>query len=178
MRQYFNIAFLMGKPQDLPSGAEQMKVGIAFALITYVLALAVPYGVFRAVVQALLDLACTAIVLHIALTALGKGARFQQAFGGLCGASAFINMAALPLYASRPEPGSVSAMGAFADFVLLVWGLSLFGHVIRHTFEVSLVVSIVISFSYFIVLSSIISAVLPAPGLVEMSSAVSMVILS
>jgi len=41
MRQYFNIAFLMGKPQDLPSGAEQMKAGIAFALITYVLALAV-----------------------------------------------------------------------------------------------------------------------------------------
>ena len=56
LRHYFNIAFLMGKPQDLPSGDAQMKVGIALAFVTYIMAVAVPYGVALAAMQALLDL--------------------------------------------------------------------------------------------------------------------------
>ena len=47
LHQYFNIAFLMGKPQDLPAGIEQMKVGVALAFVTYVVALAVPYGLIQ-----------------------------------------------------------------------------------------------------------------------------------
>lgn len=169
LHQYFNIAFLMGKPQDLPVGKEQMKIGVVLALISYIMALAVPYGLSRALLQALIDLACTALVLHIALTAMGHKARFNQAYGGLCGASAFINMAAVPLYTLRPEgPGTPgSSISMLADFVLLVWGLSLLGHVIRHTFEVSMVVSIVVSFVYFLILSTLISSFLPLQPVVE-----------
>ncbi|MFK7858953.1 MAG: hypothetical protein AB8B64_09035 [Granulosicoccus sp.] len=169
LHQYFNIAFLMGKPQDLPGGKEQAKIGVALALITYVMALAVPYGIPRALLQAFIDLACTALALHIALSAMGYKARFNQAFGGLCGASAFINLAAVPLYILRPA-GSASqgsSLIVLADFVLLVWGLSLLGHVIRHTFEVSMVVSIGISFVYFVLLSTIISTFLPIPPVVD-----------
>ena len=166
LQQYFNIAFLMGKPQDLPAGRQQMKIGVALALITYVIALAVPYGISRAVVQAVIDLGCTAFVLHIALLLMGWKPRFEQAFGGLCGASAFINLAALPLYTLRPSgPDSQgSSIGLLADFVLLVWGLSLLGHVIRHTFEVSMVFSVVISFVYFILLSTLIATLMPLPS--------------
>ena len=164
VRQYFNIAFLMGKPQDLPAGPEQLKIGFVLALITYVMALAVPYGIPQALMQAFVDLACTAAVLHIALHVLGKASRFSQAFGGLCGASAFINLAAVPLYMTRPQGLQDSSGGALADFVLLVWGLSLLGHVIRHTFEVSMVISILASFVYFVVLSTIITVFLPLPA--------------
>lgn len=167
--QYFNIAFLMGKPQDLPAGQSQMKTGIALALITYVMALLVPYGIGRAFVQALIDLGCTATVFYIALTLTGHQSRFEQAFGGLCGASAFINAAAIPLYTLRPgNPGSESGSATMlADFVLLVWGLSLLGHVIRHTFEVRLIVSILISFVYFILLSSLIATLMPVQPTIE-----------
>jgi len=169
LHQYFNIAFLMGKPQDLPGGREQLKLGVVFALVTYVMALVVPYGIGRAFLQAILDLSCTALVMHLALTLMGYQNRFEQAFGGLCGASAFVNLAALPLYAMRPygPDAQVSSTGMLADFVLLVWGMSLLGHVIRHTFEVSMVVSIVISFVFFIILSSFMSALLPMPVAVD-----------
>ena len=165
LHQYFNIAFLMGKPQDLPAGREQMKIGIALAFVTYVLALAVPYGIFRAIFQALIDLACTAMIMHVALTVMGLRPRFEQAFGGLCGASAFINLAALPLYALRPAglASQTASAGGLADFVLLVWGLSLLGHVVRHTFEINMVVSILVSFVYFILLSTLISMLMPLP---------------
>lgn len=159
----------MGKPQDLPGGREQLKLGVVFALVTYVMALVVPYGIGRAFLQAILDLSCTALVMHLALTLMGYQNRFEQAFGGLCGASAFVNLAALPLYAMRPygPDAQVSSTGMLADFVLLVWGMSLLGHVIRHTFEVSMVVSIVISFVFFIILSSFMSALLPMPVAVD-----------
>ena len=169
LHQYFNIAFLMGKPQDLPAGREQLKIGVLLALVTYVMALVVPYGIGRAFLQAILDLGCTALIMHLALTLMGFQNRFAQAFGGLCGASAFVNLAALPLYAMRPfgPDAQVSSTGMLADFVLLVWGLSLLGHVIRHTFEVSMVVSIIISFVFFIILSSFMAALLPMPVAVD-----------
>lgn len=155
----------MGKPQDLPAGDAQMRTGIGLAALTYILALLVPYGFGRALLQASIDLISTGLVLYVALVLVGHRGRFEQAFGGLCGASAFINLAALPLYNLRPD--DVEASGAtltvLADFILLVWGLSLLAHVIRHTFEVRMVVSVLISFVYFIVLSSVIAALMPAP---------------
>lgn len=168
LQQYFNIAFLMGKPQDLPAGSAQLRLGIALALATYVLALASPYGVGRALMQALVDLGCSGLVMWLALNLIGRKERFEQSFGGLCGASVYINLAALPLYSMRPLVSVDSAasgvtMAGLADFVLFVWGLSLLAHVVRHTFEVKVAISVLISFVYFILLSSIIATILPSP---------------
>lgn len=155
----------MGKPQDLPGGGAQMRMGIALALITYVLALAMPNGVGRALMQAIIDLSCSALVMWVALNAVGRKERFEQAFGGLCGASMFINLAALPLFGMRPAVSDASgaSVAGLADFVLFVWGLSLLAHVVRFTFEVKIAVSVLISFIYFLALSSIIAIVLPSP---------------
>lgn len=168
-QQYFNIAFLMGKPQDLPAGDTQLRIGIAFAAVTYISALMVPYGLGRALFQATIDLAITGLVMLIALALLSRKGRFAQAFGGLCGASAFVNLAALPLYAMRSPQADVTgnSLAAMADFVLLVWGLSLLAHIIRHTFEVPMVVSVLISFVYFILLASVIAAIVPVPPIHE-----------
>lgn len=163
LHQYFNIAFLMGKPQDLPSGDAQLRIGIVLALLTYVIALAVPFGVGRAILQAAIDLGTTGVTMWIALTVTGRAARFAQAFGGLCGASAFINLAAAPLYLTRPDADVNSSLGALPDFVLLVWGLSLLAHVIRHTFEVKMAISVFISFVYFLLLMSFMSAIIVSP---------------
>ena len=169
LNQYFNIAFLMGKPQDLPGSYQVMKVGVMLAFVTYVLALSVPYGLQRALIQVVIDLSSTAFVFYIALLAVGKQTRFQQAFGGLCGASAFINAVALPLYMFRTENNAAQgvSIAQVADFVLLVWGLSLLGHIIRHTFEVGMFLSIALSFTYFIYLSSLVTAVLPVSVVTE-----------
>lgn len=165
LQQYFRIAFLMGKPQDLPGGRTQMQVGIAMALVSYVMAVSVPFGVERALLQALIDLVCTGLVIWLALNLMDRRARFEQAFGGLCGASTFINLAALPLFALRPASLSSSlSTGMVADFVLLVWGLSLMAHVIRHTFEVRMFVSVALSLAFFILLSTLVASLWPPPA--------------
>ena len=157
----------MGKPQDLPGGNAQMKTGIALAFVSYVMAVAVPYGVALAAMQALLDLAGTGFIVWLALRQTGHLARFAQAFGGLCGASAFINLASLPIYMFRGPPSATDAAdsGVLAEFVLLVWGLSLLAHVIRHTFEVRMTISVLIAFVYVLVWSSVIVQLMPPPAL-------------
>ena len=169
LRHYFNIAFLMGKPQDLPGGDAQMKTGIALAFVTYIMAVAVPYGVALAAMQAILDLAGTGLIVWLALRQTGRLARFAQAFGGLCGASAFINLASLPIYMFRgPSSATDAADGSvLAEFVLLVWGLSLLAHVIRHTFEVRMTISVLIAFVYVLVWSSVIVQLMPPPALAQ-----------
>jgi len=152
----------MSKPQDLPAGNAQMKIGIVLAFVTYVMALSIPFGIIKAVLQAALDLLGTAILLWIALQQTGKIARFEQAFGGLCGASAFINLAGLPIYAlGIPVEASSEASGGIAQFVLLVWGLSLLAHIIRHTFEVKMFSSVFIAFVYVLFWSSVITLLVP-----------------
>jgi hypothetical protein len=159
---YFNIAFLMGKPQDLPVGEAQMRAGIALAFVTYVLALALPFGLFKASLQAVIDLMGTALILWVALHQTNRLPRMQQAFGGLCGASAFINLASIPITAFRHSPGEMS-FGVLAEFVLLLWGLSLLAHVIRHTFEIKMIFSIFIAYVYVVVWGSLINILIPAP---------------
>ena len=158
LRQYFDIAFLMGKPQDLPGGERQMRIGVALAFATYVIAITGGFGLSRALLLATLDIGITGLVLRAALQLTGHPGRFEQAFGGYCGAAAFVNAAAIPIYFGQGEgdgPG-------FADFVLLVWNLCLLGHVIRHTFEVRLATSIFVAFVYVLVLTSAIDSVLPS----------------
>jgi len=165
LRQYFRIAVLAGRPQDLPGGATQMQVGIALAASTYLVALAGSGEIGRSVVHVVIDLGGTALALRVALAMVGHPGRFEQAFGGLCGASAVINVAAVPVYLGRSPDGSMelSPGGALAGFALLVWSLSLLAHVLRHTFELRLVASIGIAFVWFIVLVGIMDAVSPPP---------------
>lgn len=139
-----------------------MRVGITLAFVTYVMALALPFGLFKATLQALIDLLGTALILWFALRQVNRLPRMQQAFGGLCGASALINLASIPIVMYRQSPGEL-LMGGLAEFVLLVWGLSLLAHVIRHTFEIKMIVSIFIAYVYVVIWGSLINLLIPAP---------------
>ncbi len=150
----------MAKPQDLPSGSAQLQTGILFALVTYVAALASPSGIGSAMLTAAIELSLTAMLFYAGHTIVNHSARFAQAFGGLCGSSAFINLAAIPIFMS-PADAELSSIQAFAQFFLLVWSISLLAHVLRHTFETRIVTSIGIAFVFYIVLVSAMEALLP-----------------
>jgi len=164
LRQYFNIAFLMGRPQDLPVGVDQMKIGIVLALLTYTLALAIPFNVGRALAHAVVDIGFTAVVLYAALATTGRLERFQQSFGGYCGSSAVINAAAIPLYLSASATGVNDNVGlaGSAQFLLIVWSLSLLALIIRHTFEVGIASSVLLAFCWIVVLINVMAYALPS----------------
>lgn len=165
LKQYFNIAFLMGKPQDLPAGDTQLVTGVVLNFITYVLALVAIYGTGSAVLHASVDIGFTGLFLYLALMFTSKLPRFQQAFGAMCGAGAVLNLSAIlmlfPMMASDGE-GAGSALSAFAYYLLLVWSLSLAAHVIRHTFGIRMVTSIGVALLYYLFISSLLVSLFPA----------------
>jgi hypothetical protein len=163
LQQYARIAFLMGKPQDLPADARQLQTATLLCMVTYIAALARSGGITNAVLSASIEIGLTGLMFYAGLSIVNRSSRFAQSFGGLCGASAFINLAAIPIFATRSE-AELSFTQAFAQFFLLVWSLSLLGHVLRHTFEIGIFASIVVAFVFYLLLMIIMEALLPSMG--------------
>jgi len=166
----------MGKPQDLPAGVLPLRVGIFCAFITYVLALVGVTGMPIAVLTAVVDIGLLCLLFYVALQWFGKSERFCQAFAGFCGASMFINLAALPIYlsfGSGVDPAALSpdsrAMFDMANFVLMVWTIALLGHIVRHTFEVRMPISILIAYMYVMLLTFVLNVLFGSLGLVQSS---------
>ena len=149
----------MRRPQDVPAGEMTLPIGVGLALSTYVMALAGPYGTGLALTRAAIDITLSGAAVWIALKLTDRLDRFAQAFGGYSGAVAFINLAAIPVYLSSTS--SADGRVGLANFVLLVWNLSLLGHVIRHTFEVRLPTGILCAFVYVILLSGLLADLVP-----------------
>lgn len=163
LKQYFDIAFLMGKPQDLPSGETQMVMAIVLNFITYVLALIGFTGVGAAAVHAVIDIGCSALFIYFALKLTSQLSRFNQALGAICGAGAVLNIAAIPMLQLTQAPVDEAGMSiAFLTrFLLLVWGLSLVAHIIRHTFNIQMFASIGIALIYYLFMISLLAMVFP-----------------
>lgn len=171
-RQFFNIAFLMGKPQDVPAGIKPLRIGVICAFVTYVLALVSLTGVPKAVLTASVDLALLGLSIHFALKWVGRSERFVQAFAAFCGASMFVNLAAMPIYLSfsagvdpATVPAESRAMFDMANFVLMVWTIALLGHIVRHTFEIGMPVSILVAYAYVMLLTFVLGALFNSLGL-------------
>lgn len=159
----------MGKPQDLPAGERQMYTAIALNFVTYVLALLGFTGFSSAMLHAAIDLACTGLFLYLGLLLVGRLPRFEQSFGAICGAGAVLNLAAIPLLQLTVVPGAevTSALSMFARFLLLVWSLSLVGHVLRFTFSLPMPVSIMIAVAYYLLITSVLTWIFPPESAVE-----------
>jgi len=165
LKQYFDIAFLMGKPQDLPSGNTQLYVAILLNFLTYVLAMVSLIGLGSAAMHAALDIMLTSMLFYLALLLTSQLPRFQQALGAICGAGAVLNFAGIPMLQLTQTPAGQepSALAVLSYFVLLVWSLSLVGHVLRHTFGLRMPTSIVIAVLYYLFTVSVFAAVFPEP---------------
>jgi len=153
----------MGKPQDLPAGENQLYTAIVLNMVTYVLALISFVGIGGAILHAAIDLACTGLFLYLGLMLVGRLPRFEQSYGALCGAGAILNLAAIPLLqlTIAPETEFAQSLSTSARFLLLVWSLSLVGHVLRHTFSLNMYVSISIAVVYYVLITSVLSWLFP-----------------
>ena len=173
LTQYFNIAFLMGKPQDLPAGNQQLHIALVLSFVSYVLASLTHYSFGQSVGTAIVDLGLSGLLIYVALVATGRLERFNQSYGALCGAGAVLNTAAIPIFLARSNsPDAVSTLGNAADFFLLVWSLSVLAHIIRHTFEIRMVLSVILAFCYFLLVISMLSTLWP-PDVMEATSQMS-----
>jgi len=153
LQHFLKIAFLTGKPYDLPGDRTTLQLAVVLSFVTYVIATWQIYSPVLAIGHALLDIALAGAVLSFALGKAGKAERFNQAFAGFCGANAVLNIATLPIIFSRVSQENAATEGArqeidLIQFLFLVWSISVVAHIIRFSFDTNIPTSIVAALAY------------------------------
>lgn len=166
--QFFvDLCLLRRKPQDLPASPVLFAAVLAVAVLGgLLLSVTAGSGVVGALAQSLLDLLLLLGVLHLALKALDKQARYLQTATALLGADAVIGFVALvpvglaaPAAGAGAEPGAELLLAGLMFLALVAWSVLVVGHILRHALDLSLAQGIVIAVAFdvfsFVVISSL-----------------------
>ena len=147
LQQFVWIALLQGRPQDLPSGQAPLRVAMLVNLFTYVIAVASTRSISDSLVLALADIVISGLCLYIAVSITDKRPRFYQAYTALCGGTAVLNVVAVPVLWVSAATGPAEV--GIVDLLIVLWGLAIIAHVLRHTLEVSPLISVGLALAFY-----------------------------
>ncbi|NCA70311.1 MAG: hypothetical protein EOM91_09425 [Sphingobacteriia bacterium] len=139
---FIELCAMRRGPQDLPAAPLLLALMAIASLLTGLLiglVAGLPLG--SGLTQSLAELALTLGALYAALRLLGRDARFLQAATALLGAGVLIGLLAvvpLSLNPTGSQETDLAALGALMLLALVVWSLVVTGHILRHTFEITL----------------------------------------
>jgi hypothetical protein len=139
---FIELCLLRKAPQDLPGSDVLFRLTLAADLVVGVLVgLAAGLSVTTGLLQGGLEIAMMLGALYGALMLTGHPARFQQAATALLGTGALIGIIAvapLAMNATGTEETDAAALGAVLLLALMVWSVVVTGHILRHTFAITL----------------------------------------
>lgn len=163
---------LKAGPQDLPASNALLAGALgAYMLIGVVLSLP-GYNFGASLLQAMID---TVLLIGIAYAVLSLGKhseRYVQTLTALAGSGAIFGLAALPLFYFLNDSLAAGMAGDGAGsswlivyLAMLIWVLTVYGHIFRHALSSSLAFGLLISLGYAVVTSAVIQALFPPPQL-------------
>ncbi len=139
----------------MPAGQQPLTVAIILNLLTYVLAVISALSIPNGLMLAISDIAITGLCLYVAVSLMQKNARFQQAFTALTGGTAVLNSVAIPLL--WLSVNSDSAALQVLNYALIFWGLAIIAHVLRYTLEISLLFSVGLALTFYVVVLNLLA---------------------
>lgn len=141
---FVNLCLLRAGPEDLPASGALFWVVFAVNLaIGALLMLGSELTAGLALVESLAEIGLMLAVLQTALVLVGHSGRFQQSATAIMGSSAFMALLALPLIGT----GGAGLAGLLL-LGLVIWSVFVLGHILRHTFELSLSQGVAIGVLY------------------------------
>lgn len=142
IRFFFELCLLRRAPQDLPASTALLwTVLVAELAIGLVVGLAAGLSLGVSLVQDTLEAGLMLGALYAGLYFTRHLGRLVQAATALLGTSALISLAALVPLALNPtgsEETDAAALGAVLLLGLMGWSVVVAGHILRHTFGISL----------------------------------------
>jgi hypothetical protein len=151
---FFELCLLRRTPQDLPASSALLGVVFLADLLTGVmLASVVGISPGEGLSQTLVDSLLMLALLHTALSLTRHQPRFVQSATALLASSALLSLiAAVPLGILLPRDGGNAPESAALFFLALVaWSILVMGHILRHTFDLTLGQGIAIAVIYHFV---------------------------
>ncbi len=139
---FVELCALRRAPQDLP--ASEILFGIMlvadlFAGLLGGVTAGIPW--WASLIQGFVEIALMLAALRVVLQLMKMPARFLQAATALLGSGALLGLVAilpLSLNPTGSQETNLAALGAFLLLGLVVWGIVVTGHILRHTFGITL----------------------------------------
>lgn len=149
---FVDLCLLRRAPQDLPASQVLLALAAGIGLLgSLLLALTAGEKPIIGVLQGLLDLGFMLALLHVALRALNKSARFAQTATALLGADTlmgFLALLPLTLAAGADEQSGLLALAGLLFLALVIWNVLVSAHILRHAFEIALAAGIFVAIAY------------------------------
>ena len=170
IKTLINIALKKLGPEDLPDSKFLLAFTFVFYLVIDVPLTAIAFGPSMMLLQVIvLDMGFLIACLWILLRLSGLLSRFRQTLTALLGTSALLNILISPFSFWREVSAgtsSESALPVIGIFAIVLWSLSIDGHILSRAISKSYSIGLGIAVVYFIlntfVLRSLILA--DAPG--------------
>ena len=139
---FVELCALRRTPQDLPASEVLLAVvAVASLVVGVLIGLVAGLSIGASFAQTLFELAMTLAALFVALRILRLDARFNQSATALLGSGIVIGAIALIPLSFNPtgsQETDLAALGALLLLVVFVWSVVVAGHILRHTFQITL----------------------------------------
>jgi hypothetical protein len=163
IRAAIDLCLLRRGPQDFPASIVLLWLtGLLNLLPGVLMFMDTQTNLIRALVQTLFELFLMIGALYVALQMQGRLTRFLQTATALMLCGFVLGMLALPLVSWGRQHQSPEAGILF--LVVFAWGVVVFGHILRHSFEVSLNVGIAIALLYTLLAGTLVALIFPITG--------------
>ena len=167
VRAMIEIALHRRGPEDLPASAFLFQLVLLAYIVVGVLSSAFyssdPLDLAR---QAALDLGLFFAFFWSVLGIYRKPERRLQTFTALLGTGSLLTAFAIPLYFWRHVTGgeqSTALLPALGIFALLLWSLSVTGHILHHALEIPYLGGVILAMGYFTLNVALFAMLLPPP---------------
>jgi hypothetical protein len=160
---FVDLCLLRSAPQDLPASQPLLAAVLAVnALAGILLGVQTWAGAGVALAATVLDIGLLLGLLFIALQLRGVTPRFVQAATALLGAGTLFTLIAMPLQPLLGAPEEIE-VAALLYLALLIWVQLVYGHVLRHALNLSLVAGVGLALIYTFTSAVLIELFFPLP---------------
>ena len=151
--RFFDICLLRAGPQDIPASPFLLRLVVVLSVIVGIFLNLQTKGFSQSLMISLFNAIWLIAFLYFILQLRGKQPRFKQTLIAMMGTNVILGVLIMPFmyHLVAAEAAGESAPLAFQFFLLLlVWDLTVFAHIIRHSLDIRLGYGFVISFGYLI----------------------------
>lgn len=149
---FVELCTLRRAPQDLPASGILLGIALAADLFAGMLVgVTADIHWWTSLLQGFVEIAAMLIALYAALNLMNMTARFLQSATALLGSGALLGLLALlPLSvnSSGTQATNLATLGALLLLALVIWGIVVTGHILRHTFGITLGQGAAIAFTF------------------------------
>ncbi len=140
-----NICLLRANPQDLPASNALVGLALAAHFLANVLTGFDEAGLQNALTAGVMDTLLLVALTHTGLMLRNLRERTRQTLAALAGAGALLAVAA---WAVVTLTGLVTGQAWIVWLPFLFWFLAVYGHILRHAFNVTLGIGLLLATGY------------------------------